>query len=211
MWYGYLNPIEKRKLVSHSKKLFHSRNSLYYKQLVLFFPRPFQLILLKHELTSNLVLAALSEIYYFKVPLPKRITGYGINTQTNSLLLHFKNWGSFLPLFSKSLSELFRLFSLPLFFKLKFKGKGYYVFKNKRNTISPQFGFSHRLHLYSFSLVVRFLSKTKVFLIGFSKTDLFKTANAFKNMKPINVFTGRGVRFARQIVYRKTGKVSLYR
>jgi amino acid transporter len=27
----------------------------------------------------------------------------------------------------------------------------------------------------------------------------------------INVFTGRGVRFARQVIYKKTGKVSTYR
>jgi ribosomal protein L6P/L9E len=126
-------------------------------------------------------------------------------------MLYLKNWESFFPLLSKSIQTFVRTFSLPLFFKLKFKGKGYYVFKNRRNTISPQFGFSHRLHLYSFSLVVRFLSKTKVFLIGFSKKDLFKVATEFKSMKPINVFTGRGVRFAKQVVYRKTGKVSLYR
>ena len=126
-------------------------------------------------------------------------------------MLHFKNWESFFPIFSKTLKTLSRTFSLPLFFKLKFKGKGYYVFKNKRNTISPQFGFSHRLHLYSFSLSVRFLSKTKVFLIGLAKSDLFKIATEFRAMKPINVFTGRGVRFAKQVVYRKTGKVSLYR
>jgi hypothetical protein len=30
-------------------------------------------------------------------------------------------------------------------------------------------------------------------------------------MRPINIFTGRGVRFSRQIIYKKVGKVSSYR
>jgi len=30
-------------------------------------------------------------------------------------------------------------------------------------------------------------------------------------MRPINIFTGRGVRFAKQIIYKKAGKVSSYR
>jgi hypothetical protein len=30
-------------------------------------------------------------------------------------------------------------------------------------------------------------------------------------MRRMNIFTGRGVRFAKQIVYKKTGKVSAYR
>jgi hypothetical protein len=32
-----------------------------------------------------------------------------------------------------------------------------------------------------------------------------------KSMRPINIFTGRGVRFSRQIIYKKVGKVSSYR
>ena len=97
------------------------------------------------------------------------------------------------------------------FFKLKFKGKGYYVFKGKRSTVTPQFGFAHRVYFYGFSISVKFLSKTIIFLFGLLKKDVLKFSNSFKQVKPINPFTGRGVRFAKQIIYRKTGKVSLYR
>ena len=95
--------------------------------------------------------------------------------------------------------------------KLKFKGKGYYIFKNQRNTITPQFGFSHRIYVYSYSAVVNFLTKTKVFLFGLSKQDLLTSAYSIKAMRPINIFTGRGVRFSKQLIYKKTGKVSSYR
>ena len=117
----------------------------------------------------------------------------------------------FLALFLKTLMHLFTSFLKPFLIKLKFKGKGYYVFKGTRATITPQFGFAHRRYFYSISLRVRFLSKTKIILFGFSKRDVFKSAYDFQTYKPINVFTGRGVRFAKQVLYRKTGKVSLYR
>jgi ribosomal protein L6P/L9E len=95
--------------------------------------------------------------------------------------------------------------------KLKFKGKGYYIFKNKRNTVTPQFGFSHRIYIYAFSLMVKFLSKTKILIFGLSKKDIFRIGLLIKQIRPINIFTGRGIRFSKQIIYRKVGKVSSYR
>lgn len=102
-------------------------------------------------------------------------------------------------------------FSLPVFLKLKFKGKGYYIYKNRRNTITPQFGHSHRIYIYSYFTTVKFLSKTSVLLFGFSKSDLFSIGHQIKKARSINLFTGRGVRFNKQILYRKTGKISTHR
>jgi len=110
-----------------------------------------------------------------------------------------------------SLRNLFSTLNKPLFLKLKFKGKGYYIYKNRRNTITPQFGYAHRIYIYAYFVTVKFLSKTSIFLFGFSKKDLFDIAYKIKAMRPINIFTGRGVRFSREIVYRKQGKVSSYR
>ena len=77
--------------------------------------------------------------------------------------------------------------------------------------MAPQFGFFHRVYVYAFNISVKFLSKTSVLLFGFSKYDLMTVGHDFKSRKPINIFTGRGVRFSRQVVYKKTGKVSSYR
>jgi len=44
-----------------------------------------------------------------------------------------------------------------------------------------------------------------------SRKDIYTSAHGIRNMRPINIFTGRGVRFSRQIIYRKVGKVSSYR
>ena len=72
-------------------------------------------------------------------------------------------------------------------------------------------GYAHRVYVYAQAISVKFLSKTKILLFGLSPDPIFKIGFELKNVRPINIFTGRGVRFARQIVYRKTGKVSSYR
>ena len=110
-----------------------------------------------------------------------------------------------------ALTATLRRFSLPFFLKIRFKGKGYYMYKSSRNTIAPQFGYAHRVYVYAQATSVKFLSKTKVVIFGLSKNDVLAASYGVKRTKPINIFTGRGVRFARQIIYRKTGKVSSYR
>ena len=71
------------------------------------------------------------------------------------------------------LSSIICSFSRLFFIKLKFKGKGYYLYKNARNTITPQFGYAHRIYKYNYTTVVKFLSKTKVFFFGGRNLELF--------------------------------------
>jgi large subunit ribosomal protein L6 len=97
------------------------------------------------------------------------------------------------------------------FKKLKFKGKGYYIYKNSRNTIAPQFGYSHRIYVYSWFTNIKFLGKTSLVIFGLKASDIKLPTSLIKSFRPINVFTGRGVRFSREVVYSKPGKVSSYR
>jgi len=149
--------------------------------------------------------------YFFNLPLPVKFIDLKFDKGSHSFLFTARLSSNFLKPYLNLVRLLFHVFYKPLFIKLKFKGKGYYIFKNQRNTITPQFGFSHRIYVYSFSVVVNFLTKTKVFLFGLSKRDLLTSAYSIKAMRPINIFTGRGVRFSKQLVYKKTGKVSSYR
>jgi len=114
-------------------------------------------------------------------------------------------------LFKNYYNKVFRIFNTPIVFKIKFKGKGYYLYKNKRNTITPQFNYAHRILIYSYFVGVKFLSKTTLLLFGYNKNVLLRAAKGIKAPRPINIFTGRGVRFARQVIYKKVGKVSSYR
>jgi hypothetical protein len=169
-------------------------------------------LLIPKNINKNFrILFFYSNNYYFKITIPLKFLSPKFDKQTRVFTYstglsynHFQIYVSFLK-------NLFQVFYKPVFLKLKFKGKGYYIFKNKRNTITPQFGFSHRIYIYSYSLLVKFLTKTTIFLFGLSKQDILKVGYSVKNSRPINIFTGRGVRFSKQLIYKKTGKVSSYR
>lgn len=152
-----------------------------------------------------------SPVYYIKFTPSYQLQQITFFYQIKTLRFRFFYFYNSLIFFFKFLSTLFTLFSRPLFLKLKFKGKGYYIYKNKRNTITPQFGYAHRLYLYSYFVSVKFLSKTSIIVFGFDWNDLITIGLNIKKMRSINIFTGRGVRFTRQIIYKKTGKVSTYR
>ena len=170
------------------------------------------IILRKSEISASQPIFYLyNGAYFVNFILFTGSTHLSYDRQTSSVLLKKYDSSYTYLSFLKSLNELISRFNKPFFLKLKFKGKGYYVYKNYRNTIAPQFGYAHRVYVYSFANSVRFLSKTKVFLFGMSKTDILKTGHNLFYTRPINVFTGRGVRFARQVVYKKTGKIGAYR
>ena len=160
---------------------------------------------------NNQLIYLYNNVYFFKFLTIGCISNFYFDQQTNSITFHLLYTPAFYKMYWNNLLTVFYSFSKLFFKKLKFKGKGYYIYKNVRNTITPQFGHAHRIYMYSFYLSVKFLTKTTVFLFGSSKQDILTTAQLIHVAKPINVFTGRGVRFSRQVVYRKTGKVSSYR
>lgn len=152
-----------------------------------------------------------SNIYFLQFSIPSNRMQLQINLNASLIQLTTIYTNNFQRLFWNNLVLLFSCFNKPLFLKIKFKGKGYYIFKDKRQTITPQFGYAHRLYLYTYFVSVKFLSKTNIFLFGLLKSDLVLAGWRIKQMRSINIFTGRGVRFSKQTIYKKVGKVSSYR
>lgn len=149
--------------------------------------------------------------YKFILPLVSKYMSIHVNHNKDVLKIDTKINNSFYPTFIAHYNSTLHAFYKPAFKKIKFRGKGYYIYKNIRNTIAPQFGYSHRIYIYSYFNHVKFIGKTKIIVFGLIKADLIKASLNLKSKRPINIFTGRGVRFARQIVYKKQGKVSSYR
>ena len=169
------------------------------------------LLLVTDRLSDHHLIYFYDETYYFTLASPSNAETFRLHKSTNTIFVTKQYNSLTFRYFLSSLRHLMRTLSSIFFSKMKFKGKGYYIYKNARNTIAPQFGYFHKIYVYAFNVSVKFLSKTSVLLFGFSKTDVLTVGYDFKSKKKINIFTGRGVRFARQIVYRKTGKVSSYR
>lgn len=184
-----------------------------YQGLTFYMPSNWTAVVLRpaNIINKYAVIYAYSPVYYFKYPLPLHHEGMLYDPQTQSVYFHKYTSNSyfltFMNLFYRVLFSFFRI----TFNKLKLVGKGYYIYKNFRNTVTPTFGYAHRLYFYSFFVSVKFLSKTSIFIFGLSLQDVRSKSHEMRNSKPINVFTGRGVRFTRQLVYKKEGKVSSYR
>ena len=149
----------------------------------------------------------------FKLSVPVPTSYLKLSFEKTSGSLSFKSYLSniYHKQYLRQINILLTSFHSVFFKKLKFKGKGYYIYKNSRNTIAPQFGYSHRIYVYSWFTNIKFLGKTSLVIFGLKASDIKLPTSLIKSFRPINVFTGRGVRFSREVVYSKPGKVSSYR
>jgi ribosomal protein L6P/L9E len=179
----------------------------------IYIPKEWDVILLnsKTELRVNKLLYIYSDVYYFKVPVVSNHLNWGYDKTASSFYLSNQYTTVAHRTYLNRIVSIFYSFAKLFFRKLKIRGKGYYIYKNYRSTITHQFGHSHRWYIHAFFVSVKFLKKTTIFLFGSSRRDVFVVGRTIRKSKPANIFTGRGVRFSRQVVYKKTGKVSTYR
>lgn len=196
----------KRTLIKDTTKINYR-----YKEFSVYIPHFWNVLIMNNYRREAIVFHLTSREYYANLSFKNSTSFITFDPIASVISVKALYANSFYIPFLRSLESAILSFIKPTFVKLKFKGKGYYIYKNKRNTIAPQFGYSHRLYIYSYFNVVKFLGKTKILLFGFSKNDLLTASLLIKEKRTINIFTGRGVRFAKQVIYKKQGKVSSYR
>lgn len=223
MWYGVKkkwggaltfsrNLLEKNRQFKKNQIVTRKVKSKPFRRFCIFLPKEWEAVVLTSQKSpSRSVIYIYSVSYYFKLLLGQGL--YKVYYSPSLKLVSFTNSYSSTTyaLYQNTLAQMFITFNKVWFKKLKIKGKGYYLYKNLRNTFTYQFGHSHRLFVYAYYVSVKFLSKTTVFLFGLSKKDILRVGYSIFKLKALNIFTGRGVRFTRQIIYKKTGKVSSYR
>lgn len=196
----------KRSIISSNHYVFYN-----YKEYLVYVPPSWSSLVIFSKSQNATIFYLASDTYYVRFAMKSSYSNFYFNNWSNVFLfkLLYANYcySSFFSLFQACA----KLFYSPSFKKLKFKGKGYYLYKGDRNTIAPQFGYSHRLYVYSYFTHLKFLGKTTVLFFGFSMHDLLSASLRLKSLRTINIFTSRGVRFARQLLYKKQGKVSSYR
>ena len=154
---------------------------------------------------NYLIFYLYSLIYFFQISFNGSWYNAKLIKISNILLIH-----SYCNLYLKIiLSYFFRL----LFIKLRFIGKGYKLIikKNKyHNLILFNFGYSHRYYIYLYQFFSIQIAKTKFFFFGLNYFFLKIILHQLYLIKPLNIFTLRGLRFFKQCIFKKTGKISLY-
>lgn len=156
-----------------------------------------------------------SPIYYCMCPVPIHWRTHYQNKFNASVEVTARQMSHYTITYFTKFNMVFFGLHRPFFHKLKFKGKGYYMYRNFRNTITPQLGHAHRILTYTFYVGVRFFRRgtvrRSIVLVGRLKNHLHLAAWSIRQMRRQNIFTGRGVRFARDTIYKKPGKISTYR
>jgi ribosomal protein L6P/L9E len=174
-------------------------------------PNNWDLVITFNNNTNFYHLFFFSKTYFVNIIVFSKKNNLNFDLCTNQIYFNKRFTNSYVVFYNKLISLFYTTLVKPIYSRLKFKGKGYYIYKSLRNTITPQFGYSHRLYLYSFFINIKFLNKTTLICFGLSQNYLNFITTKFYYWRPINIFTGRGVRFSKQLIYKKSGKVSSYR
>jgi len=88
--------------------------------------------------------------------------------------------------------------------KIKFTGKGYKIKKNTKSSVIMLFNRAHMTVFWWNNIIVKKLKKYKLYI---KYTHYNQTAiRTILNLRSINIFTKKGLRQSRQIVYKKKGK-----
>lgn len=220
-WYGvnkirWVNKIKnlklRNKLITRTAGVvIENKSNMNFSKMFFHIPPLWEILFFRIKKTNPLPCYLYSKTYYFFLPLLIELNDFYFDFKSKVIVINYLYKNNFFNTYWTLLKNLYFSFTKIFFKKLKFKGKGYYIYKNSRNTIATQLGHSHMSRLYNFSISLKFISKTIVLIYGLSKLDIFKKGKSFYLKKPINIFTGRGIRFSKQIIYKKTGKISSYR
>lgn len=119
------------------------------------------------------------------------------------------NWNLILNKFNKNIFVFENIF----FNKIKFKGKGFRVrFKKNNKILKFTFGHSHINYVFinSNRTIVKRLGKYKYVFKNKNNLKMNFFLQKICNIKPINMYTKRGIRLGRQIIYKRKGKKSTY-
>lgn len=97
------------------------------------------------------------------------------------------------------------------FNKIKFKGKGFRIkFFKKIKLIKFYFGRSHKTFMLLNKIKRKRINKYKFLLIGLNKKNVINNSINITNIKPINIYTLRGLRSSSQIIFKRKGKKGTY-
>jgi len=178
------------------------RNSLY-------IPNLYNSIVFKKK-ESNLIIFY-NEFKKIKIPVSSDKSIWSFDSEGNSIVSLFNpisiKWGR---MFNEINHKMFTFENI-FFEKISFKGKGFKLTsKKKTRFIHFLFGHSHIKTIFLKKVKMKRLTKYKYFFKSKHKYDLKSSVRMISNIRPLNIFTKRGLRINRQFVYKRKGKKSTY-
>lgn len=108
-------------------------------------------------------------------------------------------------------NKYLKTFEIYFFIKIKFKGKGFKIkFNKKLKLIKFYFGRSHITFVKLKKIKLKKVTKYKFLLKSLNLAKLKKNSSKITYIKPVNLYTLRGIRISRQLIRKRKGKKSSY-
>ena len=92
--------------------------------------------------------------------------------------------------------------------KIVFFGKGYKIKKLNKKIFNLFFNRSHLTFIKWNNLKLKKLKKSKILILSSNFKKLTNVINTIVKCRKLNIFTKKGLKLSRQIVYKKVGKKS---
>lgn len=175
----------------------------------LYIPVSFELLVFKNKINNDLTII----LYNKQICLNFSYNKEYMNINLESYCLRFKNLSKKLELnlFFKNGNKYLKTFEIYFFIKIKFKGKGFKIkFNKKLKLIKFFFGRSHKTFFKFKKIKFKKITKYKFLLKSLNLSRLNKKASNITYIKPVNLYTLRGIRVSRQFISKRKGKKSSY-
>jgi hypothetical protein len=144
---------------------------------------------------------------YYGTPHDSQLISH--TTKTISFVNMFKN--PYDALYTKHLNVFLYSWSFYFYQKIKFTGKGYRItFRKRRKKITFFFGHSHITMILFRTVLLWQPHKYKFVIVKNSLKKLVWLNKLITKIKPMNMYTRRGIRNSRQIIFKRKGKKSTY-
>jgi ribosomal protein L6P/L9E len=172
-------------------------------------PPNLNITMIKRKLSITLYIY--NKTYFYKISETEGTQNIFLDKETNTISFVTLKKNPYTKLYVSLLHNF--LFSLNYYFftKIKFTGKGYRIaFRKKKKIINFYFGHSHNTIVVFRSVLLKKPHKYKFLIFSNSKRKLNFLNEMILNIKPINIFTKRGLRNSRQTIFKRTGKKAGY-
>lgn len=148
--------------------------------------------------------------FFYKIGEPSKGNHIQVDEELNSIVFIFKYANMYEDYFNRLMRVFFLSWDAYFFKKIKFTGKGYRVtYRKRKKFIKFHFGRSHPTIVIFRSIILKKPHKYKFVIANNNINKVWLLNTVITNIKPINLYTKRGLRCSRQMVYkRKSNKTT---
>jgi ribosomal protein L6P/L9E len=172
-------------------------------------PLSFDIIVIENKINKNdLTIILYNNLYSITIINKKK--KIKIDLESYSILVYKElNYNNNLNF--KQMNKFLKTFEFYFFIKIKFKGKGFKIkFNKKLKIIKFFFGRSHITFFKLKRIKLKRITKYKFILKNLNFSKLKTNSMKITKIKPVNVYTLRGIRLSKQIIRKRKGKKSSY-